>query len=283
MSPLSLNDIFSNFNKMFDNAEPTTTKTNSINNSNINKETQTNVKDSINSNGNDNLSVSNRTLNNNNDSFKQQTQQNDSNDFGRVVNTSILDSVRSDKLDSVATNNQVKSEPVVSNVSGNLLNTPADFVDMPSTDTTPILDLTELENFDDPIEYMQKIEQMPSLEELLNQFSQEVADSKLVLNDEQADLLKTIQTTLARLDTEIDLKLIDQSMMAIMERLQENPEVINFLNPLDMQTVIKCFDRLYTVKTTATKIKREKKAASNTRAAKEQAYLASIDEDELDL
>lgn len=169
----------------------------------------------------------------------------------------------------------------------------ADFLDVPvnaissladSGQMTSILasqDLTELSSFDDPIEYMNKIEQMPSLDELLKQFSEEAGNPQLLLTDEQKDLLSNVKKTLVELDQIVDLRLLDQSISAIMERLQDNPEVINFLDPVDMRHLIGYFDKLYSVKTTAAKVRKEKKVATKDKRVKASDLLEAVKDDDL--
>lgn len=144
-------------------------------------------------------------------------------------------------------------------------------------------DLTQMANFEDSIEYMERIDAMPSLEEIINLWNNDAFDEEQKLNDEQRDLLATVRSTLSKLADSIDLKEIDISVMGIMERLQENPEIINAMRPDSLRILINCFDRLYTIKSTTAAARKEKAASRKSAKATQASFLADINNLELEL
>ena len=138
-------------------------------------------------------------------------------------------------------------------------------------------DLTQMENFEDSIDYMERIDAMPSLEELLESFSKDAEEAELLLNDSQRDLLKLVSTQLSTISDTIDLKQIDVTITAIMERLQENPEVISALRPQDMRALINSFDRLYAVKSSVSAARKAKASTKTSNKAKQLAFLESLE------
>ena len=144
-------------------------------------------------------------------------------------------------------------------------------------------DLTQMANFEDSIEYMERIDAMPSLEEIINLWNNDAFNEEQKLNDEQRDLLATVRSTLSKLADSIDLKEIDISVMGIMERLQENPEIINAMRPDSLRILINCFDRLYTIKSTTAAARKEKAASRKSAKATQASFLADINNLELEL
>ena len=144
-------------------------------------------------------------------------------------------------------------------------------------------DLTQMANFEDSIEYMERIDAMPSLEEIINLWNNDAFNEEQKLNDEQRDLLATVRNTLSKLADSIDLKEIDISVMGIMERLQENPEIINAMRPDSLRILINCFDRLYTIKSTTAAARKEKAASRKSAKATQASFLADINNLELEL
>lgn len=143
-------------------------------------------------------------------------------------------------------------------------------------------DLTALANFEDSIDYMNRIEAMPPLADLIDIYSQEAADAALQLNSEQSELLALVHDELNKIEESIDLKQIDTVVSAIMERLQENPEVLNCVQPKDMRILINSFDRLYATKSAVSSARKEKAAEKRSNKAKQLAFLEDLD-NELDI
>ena len=163
--------------------------------------------------------------------------------------------------------------------SGNLLDATASQISCSEIYAT---DLTQLESFEDSIDYMKRIDEMPSLEDIIKSWEDEAAQSVNALNEEQKDLLSLVQKNLNEIAESIDLKQIDMVISAIMERLQENPEIINTLRPNDMRILINSFDRLYTTKSTVAEARKEKAASKKSAKAKQTSFLENL-EMELDL
>ena len=67
-----------------------------------------------------------------------------------------------------------------------------------------------------------------------------------------------------------------------MERLQENPEVLNCVQPKDMRILINSFDRLYATKSAVSSARKEKAAEKRSNKAKQLAFLEDLD-NELDI
>jgi hypothetical protein len=161
----------------------------------------------------------------------------------------------------------------------NLLNAPIGAVQSAQVWST---DLTALANFEDSIDYMNRIEAMPPLADLIDLYSKEAADAALQLNSEQSELLSLVHNELSKIEESIDLKQIDTTVSAIMERLQENPEVLNCVQPKDMRILINSFDRLYATKSAVSSARKEKAAEKRSNKAKQLAFLEDLD-NELDL
>lgn len=180
-------------------------------------------------------------------------------------------------------NNQLNADkPADSSVNSmnSLLNAPSSAI---QTAEIYAADLTQMANFEDSIEYMERIDAMPSLEEIINLWNNDAFDEEQKLNDEQRDLLATVRSTLSKLADSIDLKEIDISVMGIMERLQENPEIINAMRPDSLRILINCFDRLYTIKSTTAAARKEKAASRKSAKATQASFLADINNLELEL
>ena len=143
-------------------------------------------------------------------------------------------------------------------------------------------DLTALANFEDWIDYMIGIEAMRPLADLIDLYSKEAADAALQLNSEQSELLSLVHNELSKIEESIDLKQIDTTVSAIMERLQENPEVLNCVQPKDMRILINSFDRLYATKSAVSSARKEKAAEKRSNKAKQLAFLEDLD-NELDI
>lgn len=173
-----------------------------------------------------------------------------------------------------ATSNAVKQEQEV-----NLLSAPLSAVQAAQVWST---DLTALANFEDSIDYMNRIEAMPPLADLIDLYSKEAADAALQLNSEQNELLSLVHNELSKIEESIDLKQIDTAVSAIMERLQENPEVLNCVQPKDMRILINSFDRLYATKSAVSSARKEKAAEKRSNKAKQLAFLEDLD-NELDI
>lgn len=180
------------------------------------------------------------------------------------------DSKPADKLTVEQKSNQVNS----------LLNAPSAAI---QTAEIYAADLTQMANFEDSIEYMERIDAMPSLEEIINLWNNDAFNEEQKLNDEQRDLLATVRNTLSKLADSIDLKEIDISVMGIMERLQENPEIINAMRPDSLRILINCFDRLYTIKSTTAAARKEKAASRKSAKATQASFLADINNLEMEL
>ena len=161
----------------------------------------------------------------------------------------------------------------------NLLSAPLSAVQAAQVWST---DLTALANFEDSIDYMNRIEAMPSLADLIDLYSKEAADAALQLNSEQSELLSLVHNELGKIEESIDLKQIDTTVSAIMERLQENPEVLNCVQPKDMRSLINSFDRLYATKSAVSSARKEKAAEKRSNKAKQLAFLEDLD-NELDI
>lgn len=161
----------------------------------------------------------------------------------------------------------------------NLLSAPLSAVQAAQVWST---DLTALTNFEDSIDYMNRIETMPPLADLIDLYSKEAADAALQLNSEQSELLALVHNELGKIEESIDLKQIDTSVSAIMERLQENPEVLNCIQPKDMRILINSFDRLYATKSAVSSARKEKAAEKRSNKAKQLAFLEDLD-NELDI
>lgn len=170
-------------------------------------------------------------------------------------------------------------EPKAPKEEVNLLNAPINAVQSAQVWST---DLTALANFEDSIDYMDRIEAMPSLADLIDLYSKEAADAALQLNSEQSELLTLVHNELSKIEESIDLKQIDTSVSAIMERLQENPEVLNCVQPKDMRILINSFDRLYAMKSAVSSARKEKAAEKRSNKAKQLAFLEDLD-NELDI
>lgn len=161
----------------------------------------------------------------------------------------------------------------------NLLSAPLSAVQAAQVWST---DLTALANFEDSIDYMNRIEAMPPLADLIDLYSKEAADAALQLNSEQSELLSLVHNELGKIEESIDLKQIDTTVSAIMERLQENPEVLNCVQPKDMRILINSFDRLYATKSAVSSARKEKAAKKRSNKAKQLAFLEDLD-NELDI
>lgn len=161
----------------------------------------------------------------------------------------------------------------------NLLSAPLNAVQAAQVWST---DLTALANFEDSIDYMNRIEAMPPLADLIDLYSKEASEASLQLNSEQSELLALVHNELGKIEESIDLKQIDTSVSAIMERLQENPEVLNCIQPKDMRILINSFDRLYATKSAVSSARKEKAAEKRSNKAKQLAFLEDLD-NELDL
>lgn len=172
------------------------------------------------------------------------------------------------------------SKPVAESQLNSLLNAPSAAI---QTAEIYAADLTQMANFEDSIEYMERIDAMPSLEEIINLWNNDAFNEEQKLNDEQRDLLATVRNTLSKLADSIDLKEIDISVMGIMERLQENPEIINAMRPDSLRILINCFDRLYTIKSTTAAARKEKAASRKSAKATQASFLADINNLELEL
>lgn len=77
----------------------------------------------------------------------------------------------------------------------NLLSAPLSAVQAAQVWST---DLTALANFEDSIDYMNRIEAMPPLADLIDLYSKEAADAALQLNSEQSDCYPWFTMNLAR-------------------------------------------------------------------------------------
>lgn len=161
----------------------------------------------------------------------------------------------------------------------NLLSAPLNAVQSAQVWST---DLTALANFEDSIDYMNRIEAMPPLADLIDLYSKEASEASLQLNSEQSELLALVHNELGKIEESIDLKQIDTSVSAIMERLQENPEVLNCIQPKDMRILINSFDRLYATKSAVSSARKEKAAEKRSNKAKQLAFLEDLD-NELDI
>lgn len=161
----------------------------------------------------------------------------------------------------------------------NLLSAPLSAVQAAQVWST---DLTALANFEDSIDYMNRIEAMPPLADLIDLYAKEAADAALQLNSEQSELLSLVHNELGKIEESIDLKQIDTTVSAIMERLQENPEVLNCVQPKDMRSLINSFDRLYATKSAVSSARKEKAAEKRSNKAKQLAFLEDLD-NELDI
>lgn len=161
----------------------------------------------------------------------------------------------------------------------NLLSAPLSAVQAAQVWST---DLTALANFEDSIDYMNRIEAMTPLADLIDLYSKEAADAALQLNSEQSELLSLVHNELGKIEESIDLKQIDTTVSAIMERLQENPEVLNCVQPKDMRILINSFDRLYATKSAVSSARKEKAAEKRSNKAKQLAFLEDLD-NELDI
>lgn len=170
-------------------------------------------------------------------------------------------------------------EPEAPKKEVNLLDAPIGAVQSAQVWST---DLTALANFEDSIDYMNRIEAMPPLADLIDLYSKEAADAALQLNSEQSELLSLVHNELSKIEESIDLKQIDTTVSAIMERLQENPEVLNCIQPKDMRILINSFDRLYATKSAVSSARKEKAAEKRSNKAKQLAFLEDLD-NELDL
>ena len=185
------------------------------------------------------------------------------------------------KLNSQHNDNQHNdSKPAVESQLNSLLNAPSAAI---QTAEIYAADLTQMANFEDSIEYMERIDAMPSLEEIINLWNNDAFNEEQKLNDEQRDLLATVRNTLSKLADSIDLKEIDISVMGIMERLQENPEIINAMRPDSLRILINCFDRLYTIKSTTAAARKEKAASRKSAKATQASFLADINNLEMEL
>ena len=96
--------------------------------------------------------------------------------------------------------------------SGNLLDATASQISCSEIYAT---DLTQLESFEDSIDYMKRIDEMPSLEDIIKSWEDEAAQSVNALNEEQKDLLSLVQKNLNEIAESIDLKQIDMVISAI--------------------------------------------------------------------
>lgn len=143
-------------------------------------------------------------------------------------------------------------------------------------------DLTAVSTEEDSLDYMARISEMPSITELFSLLSSEQETQLQKLNDEQKELLTLCNRSIDEIEESIDLKQIDLQVSSIMERLQENPEIISLVSLKSMHTLIGCFDRLYSVKATASKMRKEKKASTKSPTARQQELLAQVNEDELE-
>ena len=123
---------------------------------------------------------------------------------------------------------------------------------------------------------------MPPLADLIDLYSKEAADAALQLNSEQSELLSLVHNELGKIEESIDLKQIDTTVSAIMERLQENPEILNCVQPKDMRILINSFDRLYATKSAVSSARKEKAAEKRSNKAKQLAFLEDLD-NELDI
>lgn len=182
-----------------------------------------------------------------------------------------------------AVSNAVKQDeplaPSAAKQEVNLLSAPLSAVQAAQVWST---DLTALANFEDSIDYMNRIEAMPPLADLIDLYSKEAADAALQLNSEQNELLSLVHNELGKIEESIDLKQIDTTVSAIMERLQENPEVLNCVQPKDMRILINSFDRLYATKSAVSSARKEKAAEKRSNKAKQLAFLEDLD-NELDI
>lgn len=181
-----------------------------------------------------------------------------------------------------AMSNAVKQDepaPSAAKQEVNLLSAPLSAVQAAQVWST---DLTALANFEDSIDYMNRIEAMPPLADLIDLYSKEAADAALQLNSEQSELLSLVHNELGKIEESIDLKQIDTAVSAIMERLQENPEVLNCVQPKDMRILINSFDRLYATKSAVSSARKEKAAEKRSNKAKQLAFLEDLD-NELDI
>lgn len=169
--------------------------------------------------------------------------------------------------------------PKAQELGASLLNAPLSAVQEAQVWST---DLTALANFEDSIDYMNRIEAMPPLADLIDLYSKEAADAALQLNSEQSELLSLVHNELSKIEESIDLKQIDTTVSAIMERLQENPEVLNCVQPKDMRILINSFDRLYATKSAVSSARKEKAAEKRSNKAKQLAFLEDLD-NELDI
>jgi hypothetical protein len=169
--------------------------------------------------------------------------------------------------------------PKAQELGASLLNAPLSAVQAAQVWST---DLTALANFEDSIDYMNRIEAMPPLADLIDLYSKEAADAALQLNSEQSELLSLVHNELGKIEESIDLKQIDTTVSAIMERLQENPEVLNCIQPKDMRILINSFDRLYATKSAVSSARKEKAAEKRSNKAKQLAFLEDLD-NELDI
>ena len=186
----------------------------------------------------------------------------------QVPNTSLNTVVKQDEPVAPAAKQEV-----------NLLSAPLSAVQATQVWST---DLTALANFEDSIDYMNRIEAMPPLADLIDLYSKEADDAALQLNSEQSELLSLVHNELGKIEESIDLKQIDTTVSAIMERLQENPEVLNCVQPKDMRILINSFDRLYATKSAVSSARKEKAAEKRSNKAKQLAFLEDLD-NELDI
>lgn len=186
----------------------------------------------------------------------------------QVPNTSLNTVVKQDEPAATAAKQEV-----------NLLDAPIRAVQAAQVWST---DLTALANFEDSIDYMNRIEAMPLLADLIDLYSKEAADAALQLNSEQSELISLVHNELSKIEESIDLKQIDTTVSAIMERLQENPEVLNCVQPKDMRILINSFDRLYATKSAVSSARKEKAAEKRSNKAKQLAFLEDLD-NELDI
>lgn len=193
------------------------------------------------------------------------------NDLGAPSATSVPP-VPSTPTPAQVLNEVPKAQPSAS--APNLLSAPLNAVQSAQVWST---DLTAMANFEDSIDYMNRIEAMPPLADLIDLYSKEASDAALQLNSEQSELLALVHNELGKIEESIDLKQIDTSVSAIMERLQENPEVLNCIQPKDMRILINSFDRLYTTKSAVSSARKEKAAEKRSNKAKQLAFLEDLD------
>lgn len=126
-------------------------------------------------------------------------------------------------------------------------------------------DIQSSMTFEDPLEYMERIENMPPLEQLLEELIEHYEPDCPEANEINVAIEK-----LAGIENDINREFVE--VENIMQAIQSSPEYIRYINPANYTLLFNRLSALTEVKVEATKVKSEKLKVTKERNKKAKKF-----------